>query len=53
MSAATQYAVRDGVAVITLDNPPVNGLSNPLRAAIMQHLKAADADPAVTPPAGA
>jgi 3-hydroxyacyl-CoA dehydrogenase len=47
MSAATQYAVRDGVAVITLDNPPVNGLSNPLRAAIMQHLKAADADPAV------
>jgi len=47
MSAATQYVVRDGVAVITLDNPPVNGLSNPLRAAIMQHLKAADADPAV------
>jgi 3-hydroxyacyl-CoA dehydrogenase len=47
MSAATQYAVRDGVAVITLDNPPVNGLSNPLRAAIMQNLKAADADPAV------
>jgi 3-hydroxyacyl-CoA dehydrogenase len=47
MSAATQYVVRDGVAVITLDNPPVNGLSNPLRAAILQNLKAADADPAV------
>src|SRR5262245_501589 len=47
MSAASQYAVRDGVAVITLDNPPVNGLSNPLRAAIMQNLKAADADPAI------
>jgi 3-hydroxyacyl-CoA dehydrogenase len=47
MSAATQYVVRDGVAVITLDNPPVNGLGNALRAAIMQNLKTADADPAV------
>src|SRR5690349_12795575 len=44
---ATQYVVRDGVAVVTLDNPPVNGLNNALRAGVMQHLKAADADPAV------
>jgi len=47
MSDATQYVVRDGVAVVTLDNPPVNGLNNALRAGVMQHLKAADADPAV------
>jgi 3-hydroxyacyl-CoA dehydrogenase len=47
MSDATQYAVRDGVAVVTLVNPPVNGLNNALRAGMMQHLKAADADPAV------
>src|SRR5262245_59038154 len=47
MSAATQYVVREGVAVITLDNPPVNGLGNALRAALMQNLKTADADPAV------
>src|ERR1044071_10116819 len=47
MSAATQYVVRDGIAVITLDNPPVNGLSNAVRTGILQHLKAADADPAV------
>ncbi|HEY1287967.1 MAG TPA: 3-hydroxyacyl-CoA dehydrogenase NAD-binding domain-containing protein [Burkholderiales bacterium] len=47
MSNATQYVARDGVAVITLDNPPVNGLNNALRAGVMQHLKAADADPAV------
>jgi 3-hydroxyacyl-CoA dehydrogenase len=47
MSAVAQYAVRDGVAVITLDNPPVNGLGNALRAGIMEHLKKADADPAV------
>ena len=46
---ATQYVVRDGVAVVTLDNPPVNGLNNALRAGVMQHLKAADADPAVRP----
>src|ERR1041384_6635134 len=24
---ATQYVVRDGVAVVTLDNPPANGLN--------------------------
>src|ERR687896_1557489 len=47
MSEAVQYAVRDGIAVITLNNPPVNGLGNALRAAILQHLKKADADPAV------
>ena len=47
MSDATQYVVRDGVAVITLDNPPVNGLNNAMRAGLMQHLKAADADTAV------
>src|SRR3954447_19733522 len=41
------YAVRDGVAVITLNNPPVNGLGNALRAALMESLKKAEADPAV------
>jgi 3-hydroxyacyl-CoA dehydrogenase len=47
MSDVAHYAVRDGIAVITLNNPPVNGLGNALRAAIMAHLKKADADPAV------
>jgi 3-hydroxyacyl-CoA dehydrogenase len=47
MSEAAQYAVRDGVAVITLNNPPVNGLGNALRAGVMEHLKTADADGAV------
>src|SRR3954468_20267529 len=47
MRAATQYVVRDGIAVITLDNPPVNGLSNAVRTGLLQHLKAADADAAV------
>ena len=47
MSEAAHYAVRDGIAVITLDNPPVNGLGNALRAGVMDHLKKAEADPAV------
>src|ERR671915_1574068 len=47
MSEVAQYPVRDGVAVITLNNPPVNGLGNALRAAIMEKLKQAHADPAV------
>src|SRR5688572_14318605 len=47
MSEPAQYAVRDGVAVITLNNPPVNGLGNALRAGILQALDKADADPAV------
>src|SRR5712664_3217317 len=51
MSEAAQriadYSVRDGIAVITLNNPPVNGLGNALRTAIMEYLKKAEADPAV------
>ena len=34
MSDVAHYAVRDGIAVITLNNPPVNGLGHALRAGI-------------------
>jgi 3-hydroxyacyl-CoA dehydrogenase len=47
MSEVAQYSVRDGIAVITMNNPPVNGLGDALRAALMEMLKKADADPAV------
>src|SRR5712691_3286753 len=51
MSEAAQriadYSIRDGIAVITLNNPPVNGLGNALRTAIMEYLKKAEGDPAV------
>jgi 3-hydroxyacyl-CoA dehydrogenase len=47
MSAAAHYSVRDGIAVITLDNPPVNGLGHALRAGIIQGLEKAAADAAV------
>jgi 3-hydroxyacyl-CoA dehydrogenase len=45
--SVVQHAVRDGIAILTLNNPPVNGLGNALRAALMDHLKKAEADAAV------
>jgi 3-hydroxyacyl-CoA dehydrogenase len=47
MSDVAPYSVRDGIAVITLKNPPVNGLGNALRAGIAEGLKQAAADPEV------
>jgi 3-hydroxyacyl-CoA dehydrogenase len=38
---------KDGVAVVTLENPPVNGLGQALRAAIVAAVDAAQSDPAV------
>ncbi|HJS38396.1 MAG TPA: 3-hydroxyacyl-CoA dehydrogenase NAD-binding domain-containing protein [Burkholderiales bacterium] len=47
MSDVAAYSVRDGIAVITLNNPPVNGLGNALRAGIAAGLEKADGDPDV------
>ena len=47
MSDAASYSVRDAIAVITLDNPPVNGLGHALRSGIMDALNKAEADAAV------
>jgi 3-hydroxyacyl-CoA dehydrogenase len=47
MSDVAAYSVRDGIAVITLKNPPVNGLGNALRAGIAEGLQQAAADPEV------
>ena len=47
MSDAASYSVRDGIAVITMNNPPVNGLGSVLRPGIMDGIKKAGADPAV------
>mgnify|MGYP000849803570 FL=1 len=43
----TRYEVRDGVAILTLDNPPVNGLSYALRVAFAEALEKANADASV------
>ena len=45
MSAS--YQVTDGVAVISLDNPPVNGLGQGTRAGIVEGIQKAQADAAV------
>jgi 3-hydroxyacyl-CoA dehydrogenase len=45
MSAS--YEVRSGVAVITLNNPPVNGLGYETRRQFAAHVEQADADAAV------
>jgi len=47
MSDAAPYSVRDGIAVISMNNPPVNGLGSILRPALMDGIKKADADAAV------
>ena len=39
------YEVRGSVAVITLDNPPVNGLGFATRAACAAGVERAEADP--------
>ena len=41
------YEVRDEVAVLKFDNPPVNSLGLELRQALVLHLERANADPAV------
>jgi 3-hydroxyacyl-CoA dehydrogenase len=46
MSAA-EYTVHGDVAVITLDNPPVNGLGHALRKGIVAGVERAVADPSV------
>jgi len=39
-----RYAVQDGVAVLTLDNPPVNGLGYAVRNGLVQGVDRANAD---------
>jgi len=46
MSQAT-YSTKGAVAVVTLENPPVNGLGHELRSGILAGIDRAAADPAV------
>jgi len=47
MMEQTHYEIKDAVAVITMNNPPVNGLGLGLRTAIVSNVKQAQLDPAV------
>jgi 3-hydroxyacyl-CoA dehydrogenase len=44
---STTYAISDNIAVITLNNPPVNGLGQITRAGILAGIEQANADAAV------
>ena len=43
-TGTARYEVRGKVALITLDNPPVNGMSHPVRAAMLEGLDRALAE---------
>ena len=45
---SADYAVHGEIAVITLNNPPVNGLGLATRSAALEGVQRAEADPAVT-----
>ena len=45
---SVQLEVRDGIAVITIDNPPVNALSRHVRQGLCESMREAAGDPAVT-----
>ena len=44
---SAQYELHGNVAVVTLDNPPVNGLGHATRSGIAAEIERANADPAV------
>lgn len=48
MSELAQWSVEDGVAVLTIDNPPVNAISAAVRQAIVDGVARADADDSVS-----
>ena len=44
---AVRYEVRDDVALLTIDFPPVNALGAPMREGLVKRMEQAQADPAV------
>ncbi|MFC4310648.1 3-hydroxyacyl-CoA dehydrogenase NAD-binding domain-containing protein [Steroidobacter flavus] len=47
INAVTDLSVEDGIAIITINNPPVNALGHAVRDGIVKAMHQADADPAV------
>ncbi|GKY89491.1 enoyl-CoA hydratase-related protein [Sinisalibacter aestuarii] len=47
MGELVEYSVREGVALVIVDNPPVNALSQPVRAGIATAIAAGIEDPQV------
>ena len=47
MSASVTHTIEDHIAILAIDNPPVNALAHPVRSALLDAVRAAHADPAV------
>ena len=47
MAVPVTYTVDDGVAILTIENPPVNALAQPVRAALLAAVLSAESDPVV------
>ena len=47
MKGTVHYEVKDGVAILTVDNPPVNPLSDGVRAGFVNNIDKAENDPDV------
>lgn len=47
MTDLLDYTVLDGVALLTIKNPPVNAMSQPVRHAIAQAMDQAEAEPSI------
>lgn len=47
MTSPVTWENRDGIALITIDSPPVNALGHAVRAGLWEAVEAAEADPAV------
>ncbi|MEZ5912435.1 MAG: enoyl-CoA hydratase-related protein [Paracoccaceae bacterium] len=47
MAEAVRYRVEDGVAVLSIDNPPVNALGAEVRAGLVETIDRAESDPQV------
>lgn len=47
INAVTDLSVEDGIAIITINNPPVNALGHAVREGIVQAMQKANADAAV------
>ncbi len=47
INAVTTLAVEGDIAILTLNSPPVNALSQPVREGLLNGMKAANANPAV------
>lgn len=48
MSDVVSLSIEDGIAIVTVDSPPVNAINQQIRAGLMAQFKAADADDGVS-----